>query len=142
MMNKNYCIIVLIICLVLSLLFFILDSNPKIPWDKQIKSDYQKYHDVFNSLLELMPQDKYYKISARDYDKNNDALKFVFEELGYTEIYTDFKGNVFFNRFSEGITFRGLVYLANKNYVVGIPESETIYISQDEKWIAYYFCSL
>jgi len=105
---------------------------------ESIRNDLFQYQNIFEDTFRLFSLGSYHKISRENYDKNNASLIFLFEELNYKEIYSDFHGNIFFNKFEEGINFRGLVYLRNSSYVVGFIKTKSIVLDDEGKWIAHY----
>lgn len=128
--------------LIIILLLLLFRTYNTEEWYESLRKDYTNHKTQFENVSNLFDFDSYYKVDRKNYDRTNSDLVFIFKNLGYKEIYTDGMGNVFFNKFSEGSTFRGLVFVTNPNYVIGIPESETIYISDNAEWIAYYYCYL
>ncbi len=104
---------------------------------ESIRNDYLNHQYVFEQTVKLFPEDGFNRISLQDYDKNNEALAIIFEDLKYIDIYSH-KGNVYFNKFGDGLSFDGMVYLRNPSYVVGIIKTQTIYLDNSGKWISYY----
>ena len=106
-------------------------------WDN-LKADFEQYKNIFEEVVEIFPHANYVRIKRDEYIGNNEFILYLFTELNFTEIYSDWHGNVFFNRFSEGISFDGIVYLNNPSYVVGIMKTESISIDVEGKWILHY----
>lgn len=106
--------------------------------NKNLIKDFEQHQELFEEIVEMFPIGKYQKITGGNYDSNEDTLNYVFNELHYTEIYSDYQGNVFFNKFEKGANFKGLVYVNSPSYVVGILKTKSIYINADDKWIIYY----
>ena len=125
------------IVVVLFMCGVIQEQVQKARWES-IETDFRENQIVFEDICELLPVGEYYIITRENYDTGVDALNIVFSELGYKEIYIDSLGNVFFNKFEEGINFRGLVYLNNASYVIGLPKTESRILSGTVKWAVHY----
>lgn len=103
-----------------------------------LKKDFEQNQEIFEKAVELFPYGEYKKITAVSNDRSNEYINCLFEDLQYTEIYSDYSGNVFFNRFEEGINFRGLVYVTDSGSVIGIIKTKSIVIDNEGKWIIHY----
>lgn len=131
-------IFIIIIVLITFSLFYGCNKGNNNERETSIRDDYITYKGNFESIISLFPDDDYYKITSENYDKSNNNLCLIFEELQYSKIYSDYKGNVFFDKFGDGLSFHGLVYLKSPEYVIGIPKTKSEYISEDKKWCVYY----
>ena len=134
---KNKLLFAGVIVVVLFMCGIIQEQVKKARWES-IETDFRENQIVFEDICEWLPVGEYYKITRENYDAGVDALNIVFSELGYKEIYIDSLGNVFFNKFEEGINFRGLVYLNNASYVIGLPKTESRILSGTVKWAVHY----
>ena len=59
---------------------------------------------------ELFSKEGHTRIIYSDYDKSNEDLVFIFDRLGYAEIYDFGGGDAYFNKFNSIFDFAGLVY--------------------------------
>ena len=107
-----------------------------------LRKDFKQNRDVFENVIAMFEIDEYKKFSAKTYAGNDKDLNYLFKNLKYTEVYSDYFGNVFFNKFAEGINFNGLVYLNDKSYVVGIIKTKSVFIDSAERWIIHRFHGL
>lgn len=115
-------------------------DDSKTEWVENIYSDFENYGEVFQRVAENETGGGYHVITAKDYEKENKDLKFIFEELKYKEIKVNIKHNVFFNKYHTGLAFRGLVYMASPEYVDGAVQTETYILDDDVIWAAHYDC--
>ena len=132
LLSLMFCFLVLVSCA----------SQTKYPKTFELASDelnvdLNENYDVFVNAVNLFPKDAYYRVKESDYEGNDTSIKMIFD-LGYTEIYSNASGDVFFNKFSEGIPFYGIVWLNDERGIVGIPDTKSKYLTEDKKWISYY----
>lgn len=82
-----------------------------------LRDDITAYPEVFIGIMDDNNwwSYGYKKITKQNYDKTNDNLVFIFEELGYVEIYSDGLMNVYFDKYGENFSFFGVVYLRSKS---------------------------
>lgn len=104
---------------------------------EELSEDLNVHYDLFCQATLLFPQDSHVRVKQSDYSGTDDCIKEIFE-LGYTEIYSNASGDVFFNKYSEGIPFYGIVWTNKCEYYVGIPDTKSQYLTTDKKWISYY----
>ena len=131
--KKAYCISILLI----TILLIVGCSNAE-DFEENIRNDYITYYEDFENVVSLFPVDNYYVISSENFDESNSHLVRIFKELQYNKIYSDYKGNVFFDKYGDGLGFYGLVYLRSPEYVIDILKTRSHFIDQNRKWCIYY----
>ena len=132
----------LLICIMLLFTYYTarcgLSRQVEVAW---LSIDFLYHRQCFEEALSEFPSGTYLRINKKDYNNGISSLSCLFERLGYVEIYSDFAGNVYFNKFGDRLTFIGIVYLRKPSLVIDKLKSVT-YVYLDNDWIVYYFHGL
>lgn len=128
---------ILIFILILALFILLCKCDNSVPDLREITEDYEQYEEVFLRVAEseLFSESGGTCITNRDYDKSNDDLVLIFEQLGYKEIF-DFSDNeAYFNKYNSTWDFVGLVYSRTSKSETGItPIYYCKFMDDNKQW--------